>query len=78
MIDIDSLVKGYQNSDPLLPEKKAAQILGLQPHTLAVWRLRASKGLPAPDLPYVRVGRRAIRYRLSDVQRFIELNRHAA
>ncbi len=76
MATIEELLKGFQNADPLLPEKKAAQIVGLKPHTLTVWRLRASKGLAAPNLPFVRVGR-AIRYRLSDVLRFIVQNRHA-
>lgn len=77
MASIEELLKGFQNSDPLLPAKKAAQLLDLQEHTLNVWRCQRNKGRPAPDLPFVRVGRRAIRYRLSDVLRFIEQNRHA-
>ncbi len=68
---------GIKIDDPLLRPAKAAEMLGVKVQTLAVWRYRKNQGLTAPDLPYVKIGLRAIRYRLSDVQRFIEVNRHA-
>lgn len=46
----------------------AAKLLGVSPHTLAVWR--ATKRYP---LPFVKLGRRVC-YRLSDLNEFIELN----
>lgn len=51
---------------PLLSREKAAEYLGLQPQTLAVW---ASTG--RYDLPYIRVGRSA-RYRQSDLDAWLE------
>jgi hypothetical protein len=50
----------------LVDEKRAAQILGITPGTLGVWRcVRRYK------LPYVKIGR-AVRYRVEDLERFIE------
>lgn len=74
---IDSLRKKYQNDDPLLPDKEAAPILDVKPHTMAVWRVKQKKGLPAPDIPYIRIGTRRIRSRLSDLLAYIERRRHA-
>lgn len=54
------------DSLPLLPRKKAAQILGVEPQTLAVWACNKRYGLP-----YVKVGRRVM-YRLKDIMMFIE------
>ena len=55
-------------NDPLslLPRKRAAQILGVEPQTLAVWACNKRYGLP-----YVKVGRRVM-YRLADIMTFIE------
>ena len=53
-------------SDPLRAEHEAAQILGVTPGTLSVWR--STRRYP---LPYVKVGR-LVRYRDSDLLRFIE------
>jgi len=50
----------------LLDENRAAEILGITAGTLSVWRCTKRY-----DLKYVRVGR-AIRYRLADIERFIE------
>jgi predicted DNA-binding transcriptional regulator AlpA len=68
---------GIKIDDPLLRPRKVAEMLGIAEQTLAVWRCRKNHGEPAPDLAYVRIGRRAIRYRLSEVKRFIDLNPHA-
>jgi predicted site-specific integrase-resolvase len=52
--------------DRLLTRSEAAELLKLRPQTLAKWSLT---GL---HLPVVRVGTRAVRYKLSDVRRLIE------
>lgn len=46
----------------LVDEREAARILGLRPQTLTNWRSTRSVALP-----YVRLGRRAIRYRRCDL-----------
>lgn len=53
----------------LLTPIEAAAILGVVPKTLAVWR--STKRYP---LPYIRIGGR-VRYRLGDVEAFIESRR---
>lgn len=58
--------------DRLLPEHVVADRLGLSRRTLQQWR-REGKG-PV----WVRVGTRAIRYRESAVQRFIEVREVAS
>jgi len=58
-------------ADPdLLTEGEAAQLLKIQPATLATWRVKGR-----PHLPFVRVGR-CVRYRRQDILAFIE--RHLA
>ena len=52
---------------PLVNEKVASEILGVTMGTLQVWRCTRRR----PDLKFVRVGR-AIRYRVEDLERFIE------
>lgn len=48
-----------------LDPRLAAQALGLQPNTLAIWRSAGRY-----DLPYTRSGR-SIRYRLHDLAEFV-------
>ena len=55
------------NKDTLLDDTEVAKILKVSKKTLPVWRNRG-KG---PD--YVKIGS-AVRYRLLDVQRYIETN----
>lgn len=50
----------------LLTTDEVADILGVDPHTLAVWRCTGRY-----DLPYVKTGR-LVRYRRPDVDAFIE------
>jgi excisionase family DNA binding protein len=52
----------------LLTQDEAAERLGVKPTTLAVWR--TSKRY---DLPYCKIGRN-VRYKLADVEAFIEQN----
>ena len=54
--------------EKLLTEREAAEMLAVSPTTLSTWRSRHRYALR-----FVRLGgARSIRYRLSDVQRFIE------
>ncbi|MGH7470830.1 MAG: helix-turn-helix transcriptional regulator [Pseudomonas sp.] len=50
----------------LLDERDAAAMLGLTPRTLQSWRASG-----APNLPYVKVSSRCVRYRLEDLQRWV-------
>ena len=50
---------------PTLGAKEAAEYLGIQEQTLAVWR--CNQRYP---LPFIRVGRR-IKYRISDLDAFL-------
>ena len=52
----------------LLTTQEAAQLLGLQPTTLAFGR---SRPIESPGLPFVRFSARCIRYRRENVERFI-------
>lgn len=49
----------------LLTSEQAAQILGVKPQSLAVWRLYGK------NLPFVKVGR-LVRYRREDLEQWIE------
>lgn len=52
--------------DPLIDEKQAAEYLGYTTRALQNWRLRG--GGPR----FVRVSARSIRYRISDIEAWIE------
>ncbi len=52
--------------DALLKPEQVAEILGVTPETLQVWR--STRRYP---LPYVKVGR-CVRYRMSDVEAFLQ------
>lgn len=54
--------------DPLLDRKSAARYLGVTPGTLAVWACKKRH----KDLKVVKIGR-TVRYRLSDLEKFIEV-----
>ena len=60
------------SADPLLNEQQTADMLGVKPTTLQVWR--CNQRYP---LPYVKVGRN-VRYRASALQAFIESRTVAA
>lgn len=53
----------------LLTRKEAAYLLRLRPNTLAVW---AVKRRFEKELPIIRFGKNLIRYRRSDIERFVE------
>ena len=54
----------------LLNTEQAATFLNLSPTTLTTWRVRRSDGPP-----YVRIGR-AVRYRLDDLQSWLDTQTH--
>jgi excisionase family DNA binding protein len=54
-------------SKQLLTTREAANYLGLKENTLEIWRC-----VGRYNLPYARVGGRAIRYRISDLDAFIQ------
>jgi hypothetical protein len=53
-------------NDQLLSSKKTAELLGIQPESLAIGKCRT----PQP-LPVIKIGSRA-KYRLSDLMTYIE------
>ena len=55
--------------EKLLDEKGAARFLGLSVYTLRNWRHQ----LRPPN--YIKLGGRAVRYRLADLEQFIEDSR---
>jgi predicted DNA-binding transcriptional regulator AlpA len=60
--------------DRLLTRRQAAEVLGFQPQTLARWTWEGREDRP----PEVRIGNRAVRYRASDLSRWIAAPRKAA
>ena len=67
-----SLTPLLNHHDHLLTTQEAAHYLKVTSHTLTVWR--CTQRYP---LPYVKIGRR-VRYRLQDLQKFIEQNYQAS
>jgi predicted DNA-binding transcriptional regulator AlpA len=61
-----------QSRNPLLDEDEAAEYLGLSPRTLQGLRVKGG----GPD--YIKIGSRAVRYRLSDLEEFIEERRQSS
>lgn len=57
-------------TSPLLTTEQTAQILSIKPRTLVIWRYEGRS-----ELPFVRLGR-AVRYRLEDIQSYIEGKTH--
>lgn len=51
----------------LLTANEVAEILQISPRTLASWRANNPN-----DLPFIRLGNRTIRYRLEDLDDFLE------
>jgi hypothetical protein len=60
----------HTDTTPLLvSEKKAAKLIGVSGAMLIAGRFRKK-----PVLPFVRIGKRAIRYRLTDIHNYIDRN----
>lgn len=60
-LDLDALPSSSLLSDP-----QTAELLGIAPATLAVWRCTGRV-----NLPFVKIGRH-VRYRVGDIRKFIE------
>ena len=56
----------------MLNTNQAAELLGLEPATLAFWRAAPDRD---PGLPFIRFNNRCVKYRLSDVLDFIDRHR---
>ncbi len=61
------------SDDRLLQAGEAAALVGLKPATLAAWRSRGVRDQP----PFVRLGRRAIRYRETAIREWIAARERA-
>lgn len=55
-----------QSGDVLLRREAAAQVLNTTPGTLAVWACKRQ------GPPFLKIGKRAVRYRLSDLQEWLK------
>ena len=64
---VDELIQQARRADELLPPEEAACVLNVKIGTLANWRCTKRA-----DIPYIRIGKRAIRYRWGDLQAFIQ------
>lgn len=53
--------------EPLLSQKTVATLLGISPRSLEAWRRPDSSDGP----PFIRISKRCVRYRLSDVQAWL-------
>jgi predicted DNA-binding transcriptional regulator AlpA len=66
---LSSALASPSGPDPLLPPPDVAELLSVSERRLEYWRYQG-RG-PA----FMRLGRRTVRYRLSDVEAFLEANR---
>jgi len=57
----------------LLSTKQAAEILGISPTTLRIWRVAGRK----VGLGYVKIGPRIVRYERSELARFLRSRRRS-
>lgn len=56
----------------LLTTKEAARLLGVSPAYLERDRWAGARNGQGASIPYVQVGSRAVRYRLSDLHEYVE------
>lgn len=70
---VADLVQQTRNPDDLLTQDEAAAVLDVKTNTLANWRCTKRT-----EIPYIRVGKRSIRYRWGDLQAFLDKCRVAA
>jgi len=61
----ENLNQAQPLDDPLLTPEQVAQALGVCQGTLQNWRVNGTY-----DLPYIKIGRRLVRYRRSAVEHF--------
>lgn len=70
MLSLARTVDFADQGDRIMTSAEVEELLGLAPGTCAQNRLAAARGAQ-PVIPYFRIGRR-IRYRLSEVERFLD------
>jgi hypothetical protein len=58
----------FYSAPPLFDTEQAGKYLGIEPHTLDVWRSNKRY-----ELPYVKIGR-LVKYRKEDLDNFIAKN----
>lgn len=58
----------HTQTNQLLTEHETARLLNLTTRCLQAWRLRGT------GLPFIRISSRCIRYRMSDIQQWIDSN----
>lgn len=63
-ITLQSTVKVMEQQ--LITRREAAKLLGLTPQTLAKWAMTGK------NLNVVRISTRSVRYRLADIERFVQ------
>ena len=66
------------NGDELVATKRAAAILGVSAAFLERDRWAGARSGQGPLVPYIKVGPRAVRYRLSDLRAHVEANRRTS
>jgi excisionase family DNA binding protein len=59
-----------QQTDQLMTPRQVAERLGVSEGTLRVWRCNGRY----PELRYIKLGSRRVRYRPEDIERFLERN----
>lgn len=67
-----SPVEHLDRGERLLTDVQAAALLGLRPQTLRGWRHESNRGGELRGPRFIRLGMRAIRYRLSDLRAYLD------
>ncbi|AZL15274.1 helix-turn-helix domain-containing protein [Rickettsiales endosymbiont of Stachyamoeba lipophora] len=57
-----------QKHNILLPTPEAAELIGVKPNMLEIWRAKE-----VVRIPYIKIGR-LVKYRLSDLEKFLDDN----
>ena len=62
-------------TDRLIDSKEAAALLGVSPTTLTTQRSRGARESGFPLVPFIRLGRKCVKYSLADIQAIIDAHR---
>jgi excisionase family DNA binding protein len=66
-------IKDIDSHPILITSKELAEILGVSANTLTSWRIIDKKMEKKPRIPFLKLGNK-VRYKLSDIKKFIESN----
>jgi excisionase family DNA binding protein len=69
---LDATLPGTPEPAVLLTERQAADFLRCSPRTLQAWRVRGGA------VPFVKLGRRCVRYRKADLERWVDEQRRSS